>query len=509
MGRDSRHSHYAWSLAFWATTIAAALPLLTTRFLPFTDTPEHTAAIATIARLLPGGGGAPYELALSKSQYLLFHGAGAILTRVFGDAMTANTTLLVLSAGMWPVALRSLLRAFGRDERLAIFGGIVFWNRATIVGLEPYIASVPILCFCLALFVRELRSPSVRRTAGFLGLTIALFYTHASSYLLLAIIAVSLAIRRRRWRALAMLVPSAIVALIWARAFGLNTTGPNAVERMSLLQSLVSMPLWTFDVWSSHVDEITASLFWIAYAVLVVTGWRSATNESSDAWVPVLCTLVVYLVIPTRIGDASMLNVRLAPILTLFALLGLRVGKSAWARVALGLAMMATFANSANASFEIARVEREMIGNFETVLAAMKPHTRLALLNLERKSVRTFEAPYPFVGAYHVARGGAVASFSFAELPHWSVQYARNAAPPAHAPFWAYDPCEYRFREDGRYYDYVLVQGEPQRFEVGLERGPHFSPIAHAARFTLFAKDGSDSDDDEPDTGPCDTGIPE
>jgi hypothetical protein len=146
-----------------------------------------------------------------------------------------------------------------------------------------------------------------------------------------------------------------------------------------------------------------------------------------------------------------------------------------------------------------------MAGDFDEILAAMRPGTGVALLNFEKASLRTHHWPYPFAGAYHVARGGTVASFSFAELPHWSVYYAPNRAPPAHAPFWAFDPCQYRFVEDGAFYDYVLVQGDVARFEAGYGIGPPFKPIARTATFTLYEKTASGLAGlgDARDIGPC------
>ena len=68
--RDPRR---LFSLFLGVFAVANALPLFCVKHLPFTDLPEHVAAMATIARLLPGGGGAPYVLELGKSQYLLYH----------------------------------------------------------------------------------------------------------------------------------------------------------------------------------------------------------------------------------------------------------------------------------------------------------------------------------------------------------------------------------------------------------------------------------------------------
>ena len=518
-----------WSIVFWVTAVATALPLFAARWLPLTDLPEHVAVIATLARLMPGGGGAPYEVALGGSQYLLFHAIGAVIARVVGDAVLANRLLFAAVAVLWPVSARSLLRAMGRDERLAIFAAMVFWNRATIVGLEPYVASVPLALFGLTAVVRQLRKATWRRGVGLGFLALAVFYTHASSYVLFAftaaVIAGAMVLRdrattkgtlRRAALVLAALVPSAFAAAQWWRAGSLGdaTAQPGGVDRMPLAESLSAMPIWTFDVWkASHVDEVCAATWWLAYAATVVASWQKPKSAPNLlVWVPLACAAAVYLTTPFRIGGAAMLNVRLAPVLTVLALLGLRLRRDRLGAVPLAMAACATLVTAGNAALEMRAVEREKVGRLEDVLGAMKEGTRVAMLNFDRSSPRTHFWPYVFAGSYHRARGGSVAGYSFVELPHWPVHYARGLAPPDHGPFWCFRPCAYRYREDGAFYDYVLVQGPIDPWD-GRQRGlgPLFVPVAHAGVFTLYAKaDGPPADDPTgaPDRGPCREAAP-
>ena len=528
----------SWTLVFWAVAVATALPLFATRYPPLTDLPEHVAVIATLARLLPGGGGAPYEVAVGHSQYLLFHAVGALIARVVGDAVLANKLLFALVAVMWPVSLRSLLRAFGRDERLAIFAGMVFWNRATIVGLEPYVASVPLAVFALAMMVRQVRETTWARGAAVAALALSVFYTHASSYLLYvltaAAVVVGMVVRegsrscgshdtssrrslsrlRRAALALVALVPSGLLASAWWHAGSLTNAGsqPGGVDRMRVAESLGAMPIWTFDVWQTHFDEVCAGAWWVAYAIVIVASWRRDVGTPEGRvewlpWVPFACAATLYLTTPFRIGGAAMLNVRLAPVLTLFALLGLRLRRDRLGTLPLAIAACAALLTAGNAAHEIRAVAQEKLGDLDVILTAMKPGTRLATLNFDRSSRRTHFWPYVFAGSYHRARGGAVASYSFVELPHWPVHYARGSAPPDHGPFWAFRPCAYRYREDGAFYDYVLVQGavDPWDSRQG-SLGPLFVPIARAGVFTLYEKAGGahvETEPDQPDRGPC------
>lgn len=516
---------HRWYVALWVVAIANALPLLLVRHLPFTDLPEHVAAMATIARLLPGGGGAPYVLALGKSQYLLYHLCGALLTRGVGDAVVANKLLLVAVAMAWPLSLRSLLRALGRDERIALFAPMVFWNRALTVGFLPFIASLPLALFALAVFVKQCREPTARRGVALVVLTLALFYAHASAYLVFVLVAGALALtscwlerperssHRPTWRPLMvtapLLVPSVVAALVWWSAGSLATRGRDAeVVRMGVGATVSALPLWTFDIWKSHVDEVAAGLWWLAFAALVVGG-LSRPPEAHGRWLlavlPFAVGVVVYLVTPHHVGAAGYLNVRLAPLVTLLALVTLRPRDDAWGTGPLIVAAVATLTMAGTTMHEMRRVSAERLGDFDQLLAQMKPASRLALLDFESSSARTHEWPYVFAGALYRARGGEIVSYSFTELPHWPVHYAPGREPPHRVPFWVYYPCSYRYREDGAYYDYVLVQGAVSPFDADHDPvGPRFEPLAVAGAFTLYAKTSDrEQNADVADHGPC------
>ncbi len=505
-----------WSLVFWVTTIATALPLVAIRHPPFTDLPEHVAAIATLAKLLPGGGGAPYEIAFGSSQYFLYPLSGAILTRLVGDAVLAHGILLASVALLWPVSLRSLLRALKRDERLAIFGCMVVYNRALVIGFLPFVASVPIALFALAAVVRHLDEPSWRRGALVGSLALALFYTHASllvPFALITIVMIAMRAIPARSASLAVcamlpLVPSAIAAVVWWRAGSLTGHGAqlDQVGRLPITASISAMPVWTFEIWRSHVDELCAGMWWTAFAVVLAVGLQRRAGKaglaSAFALVPFACTLVVYLATPHYLGMAGYLSVRLAPVLVLFALLGLAPRPGRWGDAPLAAAALAALLMAGNAAFEMRRAEREQLGDLDALLAHARPASRLAMLNFDPRSPRVPFWPYVFAGSYHRANGGTVASYSFTEMAHWPIHYRAGTEPPARVPFWVYNPCAYRYRSDGAYYDYVLVQGDVDPFAEPTP-GPRFKQIARSRAFTLYEKTSEPPDDTALERGPC------
>jgi hypothetical protein len=489
------------------SAVGSALPLFATRYPPFTDLPEHVAAIATLAKLLPGGGGAPtYDVALGSSQYLLYHAVGALLARLFGDPILGHRVLLACVALAWPLSLRALLRALGRDPRLALFGCMAVWNRALLIGFLPFFASVPLALFALASVVRYCDRPRLRGGLALVVLPIALFYTHVSSFVVFGAAAAVMVGVRRRWSAVLPLLPSLACAFLWWRVGALeNGSGQLDTQRLPLGTAISAMPVWTFEIWRSHVDDLCATVWWTAFLALLVMSLRgSVTRAGALALVPFACTLVVYLVTPLQVGTAGYVNVRLAPVLSLFAILGLEPRKGRAGDVPLVCAAVAALVMAGDALYEMRRLADEELGDLDALLAHARPGSRLVMLNYELTSQRVALWPYVFAGSYHRAKGGDVAGYSFTELSHWPLHYAPGAAPPTREPFWVYGPCAYRYRGDGEYYDYVLVHGRVDPFAEPAP-GPRFSAVARSRAFTLFEKTSSPGDTTTPDHGPCAT----
>ena len=529
MAATATGSERRWRAAFWASAGASAAPFLLTRHPPFADLPEHVVAIATLARLTSGHDAGPYVVDASHSQYLLYHAAGAAITLVVGDAVLASQLLVAAVAVAWPVAFRSLLRAMGRDERLALFAPMVFFNRALLMGFLPFVASVPLGLFAIGWTIRTCERPTLRRAVALGVFALALFYTHVSTYLLCLFILGAWTCARlvtqrsaggskvsRRGAAfvLGAVLPSLACALLWWSKGSLvrdptsDVLGGAAISRMKIGETLLALPVWTFDMWRSHLDEVCAVVWWSAFAAVLVGRMRRTDDAKGDdqardwlALVPFACALLVCVITPFRVGVATMLNVRLAPVLTLLAVVPLTLPRRRVTSVALAGVVAATFVTSAASTHEMRSTAEEMVGDLDALLDHARPGTRLVSLDFDRRSPRTQYWPYVFAGSYHVARGGAVAAYSFAELPHWPIHYAPGQAPPPKHEFWIFDPCAYRYEEDGAYYDYVLVHGDEDPFADAP--GPPFVRVASSGKLTLYEKVTGPPARSRSGAGPC------
>src|SRR5713101_218387 len=183
---DAEHPLWKWLLRICAA--ATALPLWSASHLPFTDLPQHVAAIGTLRHWWdPVWKSQEYfTLALGQTQYLLYYLAGAAMAFPLGTAERANVVLLSLTAIAFPWSLRALLRALHADERLALFGCTLFWSQALLIGFFNYLAAMPLLLWGLSLAVRQALGPS-RKTLWILGaISVALFYLHLSAFIFFA-----------------------------------------------------------------------------------------------------------------------------------------------------------------------------------------------------------------------------------------------------------------------------------------------------------------------------------
>ncbi len=520
---------------FWVTTLASVVPLWCAEFLPFSDMPEQIAVIGTLRHLWDPNWHVEreYVVAFGQSQYLLYHVIGALLSCVTGSAELANRLLLTIVGIAFPLSLRSLLRALGRDERLAIFGVPAFWSRPLTMGFVPYVASVPAVLFGLALVVHELHAPSRRRGVGLAVLSVALFYLHANAYVLFLLgaggfafvfhgadvlaaqrgarLAAARAALVRTLRSLLFTVPSLGLSAAWTLHGALTASiRHDEVVYVPFKKLVGELPAWSHDIWQSHVDEGCAAVVWAAFAVLLLQRGDSAEEKRGArrramAFVPLACAAVAYVLLPYSVGVGVMLNLRVAVFVAIFAPLVLETRRGWASSVPILAAGAASLVLAADAAYEVRAVEREEVGALDRLLDRMPTDTRLLTLPFHLTSPHTHWAPWTFVGSYQRSRRGGIASFSFSELAHWPVHYREEAAPPKKSVFWTFDSCLYRNEIDGRYYDYVLARGNVDPFR-DAPPGPVWRRVDAERDFVLYAKTGEENPRwTIDDAGPCES----
>jgi hypothetical protein len=348
-----------------------------------------------------------------------------------------------------------------------------------------------------------------------------LFYSHVSSFsifvptALLCALAVTQAPRPTPWgarlRAAMMSCAWAILPALAAIRFvlvgrlsarpgsGLDDGAPGV---MSIGRSLHALPLWIFDNFRHRYDDGIALGYWVLYlsaagyaAYRVFQGKHRVTLLQS---IPLLVAGVVYVATPFRVGAATFLNVRLAPIVLLLSLVPLRpLPFRSFTR----LVALVSLVGGLQFYVSSRMCEREDANGLAEVLAKVRQGSSVVSLNFERTSGTTYVAPYIYEGSIPAAEHGGSVSFYFASLPHWSIRYKEGAAPPRHRPFWVFSPCEFRNRVDGAFFDAVIVRGPVDPFATEPQ-GPVFTKVAEAGRYKLFQRDEARTFTG-PDRGPC------
>lgn len=527
-------SRRAFRVAMVVSTAALVVAVLAPRFVPFTDAPEHAAVMATLRHWGDPAFSGAYRLEALRSQYLLYHAAGALLTVVVGDAALANKLLVAAVAAAFPLSFAALLRAAGRDERLALFGCLPFYSRALLIGFLPFVASLPVMFYGLALVFRQVsRARSRRRAWGLAALAFALFYVHVSAWVLfvatagaVVLLATGVEVASRADRSvgrfarasaagLAWLAPSAIAAGAWLAAGRVTMSGSLAndgeIGHMSLSRSLHALPLWVFDVWRSHGDEVAAVAWWSAFAIVVGVSLRRGLGRMPPLavalrYVPFLAAVLTFLVMPYRVGAATALSVRLAPAVILFALLPLRLPRRLPSVAVLGTLLVANLVGAGTALAESRRANEEELGDLDALLEHVPPGGKLATLNFDSSTRVAHVMPFLHAGSYHRVRNGGVAAFSFTDVAHWPLQWEPGAEPPRKpVVWWVFAPCVFRNAEDGRYYDAVLVRGDLDPFRDSPP-GPVFRPAARSGPYVLYTRDTTSPEWPawtSPDEGPC------
>ena len=499
---DEEHPLWTWLLRICAA--ATVLPLWSAAHLPFTDLPQHVAAIGTLRHWWdPAWKSQEYfTLALGQTQYLLYYLAGAALAFPFGTAERANLVLLSAVAVAFPYSLRALLRALGADRRLALFGCTLFWSQALLIGFFNYLAAMPLTLWGLALAVRQAESPKRRTLWTLAAASVALFYLHLSAFIFFApaaaIASVLLPRLRpvREWpRRLLWAAPVAVVSVLWlvnSPVVHPTTVGwyqPMTVAFGEPSASLRDLTDALLDIWRGPEDEYALLALLGAAALLA---WPQSREPDAQPWKRGIVALwaaiaaALYFAFPISIGWMWQLNERYALVFALLLPALLRPARGLRGALPLALAA-ATALYSAGTAFRNIRAFEREVGPFDEVLAAAQPGRRLIGMIFDQNSrVAKFSAFLHFQ-SYYRARMGGVSSFSFAELPQSPLRYRPETAPPQHPAGWEWHANAYRNDVDGYYYDYVLVHG---RFDPFARHppGPLWRPLSRADDWTLYEK---------------------
>lgn len=486
MSRVELARRWGFEAVFAFVAVYATLPLWVVEHPAIQDLPQHMAAIRVL-----GSYGDPdlafaqyFTVDLTRTQYLAYYLAAIVLSWPFG-VLAANKLLITASIVGTPYAMRSLLRALGGDERLALFVVPLTWNAHLILGFMNFVGAIPLALVGLALAVR-LRAQWSRRRAVLLAVVaIVCFYTHVVPFAFLGLGAALVAIgggwmeTARRWLPLA---PSAVAALVWTR---LSPAGESTLSAASgggargqavfvpAMQAVHEMPGWLTDVLHAELDDHLLIGFAIALLLAAVSGVGGGTTQPLDPPAPRSARLriallsplaaLLYFVTPASYDWIWPINARFPLLAIVFAIVALPRQRGIVGAITLAAMVTIGVASSAEVQRAFVAFEEEEVGALDEAIAAMPHGARVAGLVFDRGSRHVKFSPFIHSVAWAQAENGGAVMFTFADFPQSPFTFREERRPPRVQPRWEWLPQQVDPARDLAWYDYVLVRGGPGR----------------------------------------------
>jgi hypothetical protein len=504
----------ARELLFLVLALGAVWPIWVVEFPPIQDLPQHLAAIRVLHDYTdPSFGFAQFFVtALSKTQYLAYYFAAHLLSYVLGIEL-ANRVFITVAIAALPYALRAALRAFERDQLLALFAFPLLWNAHLLLGFVNFIAALALLFWGIALSVWERRAPSLRGKFLLLSVVLVTFYMHVVPFAFLALAVVVLGVgdgvvqTLRRW---AVLAPTLAAALLWMltspagaavrSASGLTKSEPGLRPVfMRWSDALREAPNWLTDILPGELDEQLL----IAWGALVlgcigagVVGRSSAPSSRDERceagralaarWLVRLApfaplALLAYFVAPASYSWIWPINARF-PLLALLFLILVLPEPRGFLRVGLALALGVV---SLVSSLEVTKAFRDFqkyeVAEFDDALAVIPKGQKVVGLIWDRGSRYVKFSPFLHAAAWYQAKKGGAVMFTFADFPQSPFRFRESNRPPRVEPRWEWLPERVDVVNDLTFYDYVLTRGgpgavasHPEIFDA-IFNGPHWS----------------------------------
>lgn len=502
----------------------AVAPLYAGRYLPFFDYPAHL-SVAAALRLRADPASAVAELwslqvrlAPNALHYLLTY-LGSFVVSL---EAASRLFVAVFCVGALPPAVAYLLRAFGRDWRLAVLAVPLAWNRCLWYGFIDFCAALPMSLVALGLLARQLVEPARRRTLALAALSAVLPFTHFFVMLVTVALAAVLAALfaravppKRLARAVA---PLAIGPALMAPWF-LSTLrhgpahGPDGGGAVATIARLLAarprmaeyaglLRHWFLDAYFGWFDDAVALVVVLSLAALML--WSRREAPASPAAPPpagptravrvaplglAAAVALAYVALPFELRgpfDWWAMNVRVIPILFIWSLVSIAPGRlDRMGRLLLAPAVVASAAYLIFIAVDVRRTFNGPwgMGGLSDVLQRLPPGARVLGLYTDYRQPMHY-AGYPF----HYASSYAVVDHGGLATPRHSIPQAWTdlVTIPPHPT--AGDAALFRFAAHAWPYTHVLVRTCRGQGCVPdpLEDRTEATRVAEAGRWRLY-----------------------
>jgi hypothetical protein len=490
------------TLFYLAVAIAASAPAWIVKYPPMTDLPFHMATIRVIHSFHDPrfGFDQNFVLTLGRTQYVFYYIVGSILAYVLGVAKASVVLVSAYFAGS-VLAMRELLRALGKDERLCFFVVPLLVNILFMYGLFPFLVAIPIMLFGLATAVRYFEAPTLARGVVLTVTCLALFYSHIFPFCLFGL---GFALmfpwsRPREWlRAASPVVPALAVLILWlvgtdAGHLVLGAATNTAQDpKQPLDVAIGDAHNWLTNVFKDTSDEavlIATGIVALLAVALTQADGRAQVKKVARAYalLPIACVLLYFNTTQGH-GYIWLISQRF-PILFLITGIPLlpmpRGMRGAFVAVA---AFAVAVASTVNTCAHFIKFQLEEVGDFDQALDAIPGDKKVCALIYDRGSriMNPTLTPFMHFGSYYQVEKGGVIMFTWAGYAHWPFKFREDRLPPEGESArlrWEWTPDLVTTGELYPYYDYVLTRGS------GFSPAPGtYVPRWHGDRWTVWER---------------------
>jgi hypothetical protein len=476
-------------VAYLVAAILCSAPAWIVKYPPMMDLPFHVATTRIIHDIHSPDFGFDdtYQLTLGRTQYVLYYLAGSFLSYFIGVAR-ANVVLVSGYFAGTLLAMRALLRALDRDERMCFLVVPLLANAMFMFGLFPFLLGIPIMLWALATTVRWFEKMDTRSGVLLAALSLALFYSHIFPYAIFGLGFAAMFPWRHptRWvRAALPPIPS-LAMFAWWTLFteagkltrgALTDTSQDFTKPVNA--ALADVHFWLVDIFQDTSDDV----LFIGLCLLMVLALGMSLGERDRAkkvgrlyaLLPIVC-VVLYFRSTEGHGYIWLIAQRF-PILFFITLIPVLRFPSGWRGHAVaGLAIALAAATTINTCKHFIQFQLDEVGDIDGALAQMAPKKRVCALIYDKgshKVVNNQWSPFLHFGSYYQAQKGGVVMFTYAGYAHWPVDFKPGHYPPPGGPArlrWEWTPEMVPIGEIYPYYDYVLTRGDGFRAPVGTYR---------------------------------------
>ncbi|MEL7060735.1 MAG: hypothetical protein AAGN46_11985 [Acidobacteriota bacterium] len=445
----------SWMLA--VALVATTMPLWLVRWLPMVDLPQHASQVATWHAWVDGtfAWTALWEVNF-RTPYLLSRSLAFLLSHAV-DLLDAYRILVSLAIVALPLAALLLLRTIGGAPSWALAVVPLGYGYAFDWGFVAYSLAVPLGLLHLALAWRQARCFTWSRAVGLWIATQALFFAHVFVFGWAGLTAAAvLGLRARGWRALSRAWAPLLAALPLPLWWILTT----AETDREVLGGPVFGGGWLRlpQAFSLQVGRELPTMTSLAVGLALFTlplllGGRP--SRDLVRWAPFIITLILFLATPESAFGTGFIYPRFAVFLLPAWLMTLVPTRQP--RLHQGWLLGLVLVLAVDVGWRLRGFDRE-VGDFDRVVEAVAPETRILYLPVDPGSAWSDNAVYLHFGQWLQVERGALVDFSFGEFFPNLFRYRQGADPPLPNNVewmpWAFD---YR-RHGGMLYDYFLVR---------------------------------------------------